>query len=412
MPRFHYKAKEGPTKIIDGTIEADTLDGAISKIIGLRLTPLDVVLENQQEVEKKAKATALLKTDFNFFKRVGLKDVVLFTRQMSDLIEASVPLLRSIQIVSNQTQNIYFKGLIQNMATFVKDGGSFSESLSKHPQIFSNLYVNMVKTGEVGGQLELVLKRLAIYLEKEHETRSKVRSSLAYPALILVVGVITIFVLLTFVIPRLTVMFEDLNQSLPTPTLILIQMSNVFAQYWWLMIIVVVLVAVYFKKWSNSENGRLWLDSSLLKIPLLGNFIRIVEVGRLARTLGTLLESGVTMTKALKSVAGLIDNVVLREEVRRMSEEVTQGSSLRNALKQCSYFPEMAVNMISVGEETGRLDHSLYKVAETFEREADETVKSIVSLVGPLVLVVVISIVGFVVISMLLPIFQMNLIVQ
>lgn len=409
MPQFTYKAKQGPAKIVHGTIEAESLDGAIGKIVRQGLTPLDVGSVNG-ESEKQPKSVKRI--PFSFSKRVSLNELVQFTRQMSDLVDASVPILRSLQIVAGQTQNPYFKNIIETIYAFVRDGGSFSDALAQYPAIFSPLFINMVKTGEVSGQLEIVLNRLADYMEKEHETRNQVQSSLAYPIFILVFGIITIFVLLTFIIPKLAVMFEDMDQALPLPTRILMNISAIFAQYWWIMAGVVLFGGFYFRQWVGTAQGRLKFDRMKLTVPFFGKFIQMVEVGRFARTLGTLLESGVVITTALKSVWATVQNTVIQEEVKKVAEEVESGSSLKNALKQCFFFPPIAVNMVAVGEETGHLERSLYKVAGTFERQSGETVKMILSLLGPVVLVLIVSLVGCVVIAMLLPIFQMNLLVQ
>lgn len=409
MPKYAYKAKEGPDKIVDGFIESENMDKAVLKITQLGLTPIDVAQATEEELENRPK---FKKTFLFSFKRISLSDIVIFTRQMSDLIDASVPLLRALQITSKQTQNQQLKSLIDQMYYFVQDGGSFSGALAQHKTTFSSLYVNMVKTGEVGGKLEVVLTRLADYLEKEQDTRNKVRSSLAYPAFIMAVGVLTIFVLLSFVIPRLSVMFDDLDQALPLPTIVLVNLSGFFAQYWWAILGLLTAAGLYLKQLLNTDKGRLWFDNFKLKVPYLGNFIKIVEVGRLSRTLATLIESGVVITTALQSVWMTIDNVVLREEIKNVSEDVASGASLQKALQKCFFFPEVASNMISVGEETGRLDRGLYKIASTFERQSDQIVKTMISLLGPVVLVIIVSIVGFVVIAMLLPIFRMNLLIQ
>lgn len=413
MTKFFYKAKNGPTKIVDGFIEAQTKNGAIKEIVAMGLTPLDVM----QAVPETLKVQPLskpvnLRLPLQASKSVSAKEVVFFTRQISDLIEASVPILRVLQIVSHQTHQPYFKDIIGQMHGFVQNGGSLSGALAQHPKVFPSFYVNMVKTGEVGGHLDKVLKRLSDHLEKEHETRSKVISSLAYPALVLVVGILTVFVLLTFVIPRLSVMFEDLDQALPLPTVILMSVSGFFARFWLVMVALVVFAKIYWDQWARSAQGRLWLDQFKLKIPLLGEFIKNVELGRFSRTLGTLLESGVTLTTALNAIAPTIDNIIMQEEIKKVSREVTEGQSLRAALTQCAFFPEMVVDMVGVGEETGRLEKSLFKIAETLERQTDETVKVMLSLLGPFVLMVIVALVGFAVIAMLLPIFRMNLMVQ
>jgi len=228
MPQFSYKAKEGPGKIVDGVIEASNNEGAINEIIRSGLVPLEVVpaeLNTGSKTEKSVKKESL-----RLIRQVSLKDLTVFTRQISDLVDASVPMLRSLQITSSQTRSPHFKQVIDEMHASVKDGSAFSDALARHKQVFSSLFINMVKAGEVSGNLEKVLRRLADYLEKEQETRSKVKSSLAYPMLILVVGIVTVFVLLTFVIPRLSVIFDDLDQALPLPTVILTGISGFFAQ--------------------------------------------------------------------------------------------------------------------------------------------------------------------------------------
>jgi len=409
MPKFNYKAKQGPSKIVDGTIEADREDSAIRKIFELGLTPLDVT-ETSSTIETPARTSTT--PTFSFRKKVPLSAIVLFTRQMCDLVEAAVPLLRVLQLVGKQTRHPILKKTILDMETFVQDGGNLSDALSQHPMIFAPLYINMVRAGELSGQLALVLHRLAALVEKDQETQIRIRSSLAYPIFILAVGIISIFVLLTFVIPRLTVIFEDFNQELPLPTLILIRTSDFLAHYGWIIVVIMGLIFVYVQRWSQTPIGKMRLATQKLHTPVLGSFIQEVEIGRFARTMGTLIESGVTIIEALKSVGSLLENEVLRREIEKVVGEVVNGASLTTALKDCPYFPEAAVNMIAVGEETGHLERGLYKLADSLERQADATAKTMVSLIGPMVLVLVVSLIGVAVVAMLLPIFKMNLIVQ
>lgn len=409
MPKFKYKAKESLHKVIEGIVEADHMNTAVNKIIQRGLTPIDVVPAGpdagripRQDILSRRRV----------FRGVGRADLVLFTRQLSDLVEASVPILRSLRIISNQTPNRRFKDIVGQLRHFVQDGGSLSSALARYPELFSSFYVNMVRSGEMSGQLDKILGRLADFTEKEQETRGKIQSSLAYPLLILAAGIGTIFVLLTFVIPRISVMFDDLDQALPLPTTVLMGVSGFFARYWWLMLGALVGGGVYFKKWLNLPRGRRQCDALKLRVPLWGRFIKIVEAGRFARTLGTLVGSGVAVTATLDSVWAVMDNTVLREEIKKMSQRVADGSSLTEAVRQCPFFPAMVTDMISVGEETGRLDRGLYKIADTFEREADRTTGTMISLLGPAVLAAVVSLVGFVVIALLLPIFRMNLLIQ
>jgi general secretion pathway protein F len=408
MPQFQYSAKEGPHKIVHNILSAESYDQAVKKIMQLGLVPLEIKIAQQAEVQTR---NPIFSSPKAFFARVRLVDLTTLTRQISDLIEASVPILRTLQLVSNQTQNARLKEILEEITVSVRDGLSFSSALSRYPEVFSPLYINMVKTGEVSGKLNLVMNRLADYLEKERETRGKVMASLAYPILIMSVGAITIFVLLTFVIPRLSVMFDDFDQKLPLITILLVNVSGVFAKFGWVMVLVVVGGSFYLNRYIHTSMGKERWDRFLLSVPFLKDFLQTVEVGRFSRTLGTLVENGVPITLALNSVMHTVDNLVFKDEIKKIAEEVTNGRSLRSSLKNSRFFPERVINMISVGEETGQMSKGLNKVAETFERESDQIVKTIISLLGPIVLVIIVSIIGCVVIALLLPILQMNTIV-
>jgi len=409
MPKFAYKAKRGPAELIDGTIDADNLDSAIDKIMKLGLAPLDVFVETPNVRQNLPKPQGF---PFNFSKRVGLNDVGIFTRQICDLVDAGVPILRALTITTNQTQNPHLKTIMEYIYVFVQDGGTFSEALAQHPRVFSRFYVNMVKTGEVGGNLDTILNRLAEFIDKDLETRAKVQASLAYPAFMLFVGALTVFVILTFVIPRLTIIFEDLTESLPLPTVILMGLSGFFAKFWWLILGLIALLSFYVQRFTDSPEGKKKVDTFKLKIPLLGNFIKDVEIGRFARTLATLLDSGVVIVSALESVWAVLDNEILKNEIKIVSQDVASGTSLTAALKKCTYFPDAAVNMIAVGEESGHLEKSLYKLAISYERQSDRTVKTITSLLEPMMIFVIGAIVGFMFVAILLPIFRVNLLIK
>ena len=409
MPKFTYKAKKTPSELASGTVEADNLDSAIEKIIKLGYVPLDV---SAQITEEKPKEKETKGFSFIFSKKIKLADLGIFTRQLFDLIDAGVPLLRALSVITSQTGNPALKDVVNNMYAFVKDGGTLSGAMAQHPSVFSRLYVNMIGAGEAGGNLDEVLNRLAEFVDKDIETRSKVRSSLVYPGLIFSVGCLTIFVLLTFVVPRLTVIFDDLTESLPLPTVILMAVSDIFARFWWALIGFVGLFVFFAKRYLSSRQGKLWFDQLQLKVPVFGNFIKEVEIGRFARTLGTLLNSGVVIVSALDSVWGVVENEVLKQEIKKASQEVASGASLTIALRQCPYFPEVAINMIAVGEESGHLEQALEKLAGSFERQSDRSVKVVTSLIEPLMIVVVGGIVFFIVMAVVLPIFKMNQVIR
>ena len=407
MPNFIYKAKKGPGQIIDGNIEAEDLNNAIHKITALGYSPIKVLQNNKKAVSPKplSKISAAQSSS-----RIPLALIAVFTRQMFDLVDANVPILRALRLVHKQTKHPVFKNIIFEMCGFVEHGGNFSDALSKHPQIFSRLYINMVKAGEQSGSLGIVLDRLSDFIEKEQDVRSKVKSALFYPVLIMLVGGITVFILMAFVIPRLTVMFDDLGQSLPLITIILVTVSSFFAKFWWLIIGIIIVGFLQFKNLKKMPKGKLWLDTFILKVPVLGHFIIDIEIARFARTLGTLLESGVVIVTALGSVCEVLENEVLRQAITKVAEEVKKGGRLTQAMGKCVFIPESTVNMMAVGEETGTFERGLYKLADSHERKSERAVKIMTSLIEPILILCIGSIVGFIVIAMLLPLFQMNLI--
>jgi len=408
MPKFSYKAKQGPGQIIDDVIEADDLNSAVNKVMALGYAPVEVVPQKDIPA-KRSKDISIFSAGAG---RVPLSHIAVFTRQMYDLVDSNVPILRALRLVLKQIKHVAFRGIVTDVCTFVENGGSFSDALAKHPRVFSRLYMSMVKAGERGGNLSIVLNRLADFVEKELDVKAKVRMAMFYPSLIMGVGVMTIFILMTFVIPRLTVMFDDLGQTLPLATVILVAVSSIFARFWWLLLGLGVLGGVQLKYLKNTPQGKLWMDTLLLKMPVLGNFIKDVEIGRFSRTLGTLLESGVVIVSALGSVCEVLENEVLRQEIQKVAEEVKKGGSLTKAMGKCAFIPEATVNMMAVGEETGAFERSLYKLADSHERKSDAAVKTLTSLIGPILILCIGTMVGFIVIAVLLPLFQMNMIMQ
>lgn len=405
MPQFVYTAKEGPHKIINGTVAADNQEGAVSKIVQLGLSPLEVApVTERLQVEQK-----ILAKGSTTRRKVKLKSLVVFTLQLSDLMDASVPVLKAFELIARQTQDRHLRERVEAIYANIQDGGSLSSALAEHADVFSALYINMVRTGEASGKLAVVLNRLAQYLQKEQETRSKVIASLAYPLFILVVGVISVFVLVTFVVPKITVMFEDLGQELPWPTQVLMAISALFSDSWWIILPAVAMGLLALMRWLQSPAGKNWADEKILQLPLIGGYVRMVETGRFARAFATLLESGVDAHSALRTVVPTIENTALRLEIDHAQDQVAQGMSLKEALGQCPSFPEMAVNMIAVGEETGNLHVGLNKVADSFERQSNEINRASISLLGPVVLFVVVGIVFFIVVAMMLPLVNLNL---
>lgn len=415
MPQFAYKAKTSPTEIVSGVLQADNQAAAIAKIVQSGQTPLQVVLlegaSNQVPKPTPMTKSSTLKSGGKAFDkpvRVPAAALFQFTRQLADLLDAGVPLIRSMELLSKQKQYPTMVHVIDLMKVYLQQGGSLSAALSQHPQVFSSLYVNMVKASESTGQLPIVLNRLAQFLERDMLMTSKIRSSLMYPLIILGVGIITVFVLLTFVLPRMTQLFDDFGAQLPLMTRMVVSLSQFFAHFWWLIAGIVGLGIWFGQRALKTEAGRVWLDKQMLTWPIIKPFVENAQMARFARTLGTLLESGVPVVAALDSVVLVVDNMVLQEDVRKMTNQVRSGMSLMMAVKSSSLFPEIAVDLIAVGQESGKLEVGLYKLATTCERKTEELSQILVTLLGPAVLVTVVGLVGFMIVAMLMPMFQMN----
>lgn len=404
MPTFIYKAKKGPTEIVEGTIEAESQASCLTKLSRLGYYPLLV----QREDEKiKASSSA-----FHFFKKIRLHDLSIFTRQLSDLLDSGLTLHKALNVIYQQTENRSLQSVIGNIRNQVRDGRSFSDALKKHPEIFSSLYVSMAKSGETGGMLENILARLAGFSEAQEGLQTKVKSALAYPAVMASVGFITIIVLITFVIPKIVTMFEDLGQTLPIPTAILVNISRFLISYWYIVIGVILLIAFAVSRVARTEDGKITIDKMKLSLPIIGDLMRKAEIANFSRTLGTLLQNGVPILESLEVVSSTMQNAVLKSEIVATFREVRDGKSLSSSLALRRNFPIFATNMLAVGEEGGDLEKSLLKVADSYEREADNVIKIMTSLLEPFLILTMGLIVGFIVVSMLLPIFQINIIAR
>jgi type II secretory pathway component PulF len=409
MAKFFYRAKKGVSDIVEDAVEAANINDAVLKITQQGYSPIDL----EPFEEKKRKVSRLIKPLFVFApSRVSKKHVVIFTRQLYDLVDAGIPLLRALRLLAKQNDHASMKKILEDVANFIQDGGSLSEGLACYPAVFSSLYVNLTRSGESSGQLSGVLGRLGDFLEKDQEVSSKATASLIYPSLILCVGVLTVFVLLSFVIPRLTEMFDELSQQLPWPTVFLMAVSNFFARFWWAILLLLGAGGFYVVRMMKNVQARIKMDRLKLKIPLVGEFILKLETVRFAQTLATLLEGGVSIVEAIKGVSAVVSNQALRQEIEKVSQEVSAGASLAESLKNVSFFSPTVINMVLVGEESGHMEKALQKIATSYERQTDQVIKTMTSLLEPVLIVFMGAIIGFIVIAMLLPIFQMNLMMQ
>ncbi|MDD5195855.1 MAG: type II secretion system F family protein [Candidatus Omnitrophica bacterium] len=402
MPKFVYTVKSNPSETIQGDIEAESEQEAVNKLMQLGYFPLR--LEAQHVLQKKDK--------LSYFRKISKRDIFLFTQQLASLIESGVNILNAFKVVIKQTSNKQLRVLLNDASAKIKDGKSLSESLSAYPKVFSSLYTSIIMSGETSGKVEDALSRLAQFLEKEEEFKNSIRSSLAYPVFVFIVGALTVIVLMGFVIPRLVTMFEDMGQALPLPTKILIETSGFLRSYWWLIAAAFLILMFTARRLRATSAGKYTFDRLKLKLPVIGEIIMKTEVGRFTRTLAILISSGIPVVSSLNIAGSIIENQILKREIKKFKDEITAGSSFSKCLATSKLFPDFVTNIISVGEEAGSLEKALLRIAGEYERDVDRSLKAFTRLLEPFIILVMGLIVGFIVLSMLLPIFQMNLIVR
>jgi len=393
MAVFVWEGKLANGSIRKGEIEADSKAAA------------GMLLKRQRILPTKIKAKAKQITLFE--QRIKTKDIVIFTRQFSTMINAGLPLVQCLEILSGQQPNPTFKKIISQIKQDVEGGSTFADALGKHPKVFDNLYVNLVAAGEIGGVLDTVLNRLAVYMEKNEALKNKVKSAMTYPTIVLCVAFGVVAVLMIFVIPTFSDLFGQFGAALPGPTQIVVDMSNFFRTSWYLMIALIIAVIVGFKFARKHPKGRYYIDSLALKLPIFGTLIRKVAVAKFTRTLGTMISSGVPIMDGLEITSKTAGNVIVENAIRSVRTAISEGKTMSDPLEQTGIFPGMVVQMIAVGEATGAMDQMLSKIADFYDEEVDVAVEALTSALEPMLMVFLGGIIGFVVVAMYLPIFRM-----
>jgi general secretion pathway protein F len=398
MPVFMYKAADRRGQTIDGVMDAPDARAVVERLQKDAYYPIKVTPHG---------ARASLFTLGG--SRVRPRDVLTLTQQLATLFEAGLPLDRALTILEELATNARVKAIVSDLLRSVRGGASFSEALTKHhPRPFSRLYINMVRAGEKGGVLEISLRRLAEFLEARAAFNEAVVSALIYPAVISLVGAGAVVFLMTFVIPRFATIFKDLNQAIPLPTQILLGVSAALSQYWWVGLVLVLAVVLAWRVWTGSPEGRMAWDRTILNAPLFGGIALHVETARFARTLGTMLKSGVPVLGALAVVGDMMSNQAVGAAVSRLSDGVKRGGTIAAGMRDQGMFPTLAVHMVRVGEETGRMEEMLLKVADTFETDVRVEMKRMLGLLEPTIIVVMGVLVAFIVVAMLMAIFSIN----
>ena len=406
MPQFHYQATTPQGKVIEGVMEAGEERVVVSRLHEQGYLPLRIVLPGQAKPRVALARFSLPALPGRG--RVKQRDLLIWSQELATLISAGLPLDRALSVLTGLTTKEELKKAVGQILRAVQQGKSLAEALAEYPKIFPPLYVNMVKAGELGGFLDVVLQRLAEYLERAQQVQDEIKAALTYPILLTAVGGLSVTILLTYVLPKFAVIFGDLGQALPTSTRVLMGISHSLRAYWWAFVLAGVGSWLGGRQYLATPQGRFAWDRWRLRLWLVGPLLRKREVGRFARTLGTLLKSGVPLLQALEVVQDVAGNQMVSRALREVRVGVREGQGIAGPLGRSGVFPTLALQMVSVGEETGRLDDMLMRVAEYYERDTYNQIKRLTALLEPLLILVMGLVVGFVVISMLSAVFSIN----
>ncbi len=396
MPVYIWKGKNSYGETRKGEVEAPDQTAALGYVKRMRITN-PVIKEKPKDLFE----------NIAFFKpRVSGKDVIVFTRQLSTMIDAGLPLVQCLEILGKQQENATFKKVLLNIQTDVESGTTFADSMRKHPKVFDNLFTNMIEAGETGGILDTILSRLATFMEKSMALKKKIKGAMTYPTICLAISILILVVILVFVIPVFSDMFKSFGSSLPLPTQIVVDMSNIVKSYFIFFILGFFALIFGIKKIYSTEKGRISIDAMSLKMPVAGILIRKVAVAKFTRTLGTMLQSGVPILEALQVVARTSGNKIIEKAVFRVSDSIAEGRPIAEPLEESGVFPNMVVQMINVGESVGALDTMLEKIADFYDEEVDQAVENLTAMLEPLMMVFLGGMIGGLVVAMYLPIFK------
>lgn len=437
MPVFEYKGLTSKGKSVGGIVNADSARSARTKLRRDGVFPTELKEQRSRSAEAKAskangkrgryaakiadpqqgddaedqprKIKMSMEVDFSrYFERITVTDVSIVTRQLSTLIGAGIPIVESLAAVSDQTDNEKFRVVLTEIKEKVNEGAALGIALKDYPKIFTDLYCNMISAGEASGTLEVVLDKLADYTESQVQLRGKLTSALAYPAIMAGVASLLVAFLMLAVIPKIAKLFEDMDATLPLITRIMIGFSNFVGHYWYILAVLGTGLFFLIRWWSRTTGGRLIIDKYSLRMPIFGKLLLLVAVSRFASTLSTLLSSGVPILTSMKIVHNVVNNVVLQEVLEQVSEAVSEGQSIAIPLRKSGQFPPLVTHMIAIGERTGELEMMLQKVAESYESQVDRTVGTLTTMLEPSMILILGGGVGFIALSVLLPMINIS----
>jgi type IV pilus assembly protein PilC len=402
MAIFLWEGKTAQGRVMKGELEAPNPETVFALLRERRIRPIP------SRIREKGKGLEREITIPGFGEKVKPKDVSLFTRQFATMIDAGLPIVQCLDILSEQSESKLLRNTIRTIKQDVEGGATLAESLRKHPKIFDDLYVNMVQAGEMGGVLNTILNRIALFIEKAHKLKKKVKGAMIYPCSIIAVAVIVVAILLIFVIPVFAELYGSMGKALPAPTQITINISNWFVATWYYALFVLVGVTAAIRFYAQTDQGRMNIDRLLLRLPVMGDLLRKVAVARFSQNMSLLLSSGVPILDGLAITAKTAGNKVVEKAIMDSRLSISQGRNVADPLRESKIFPPMVCQMVAVGENTGGLDTMLKKVADLYEEEVDDAVNNLTALMEPMIMIVLGVILGGLVISMYLPIFQLG----
>ena len=403
MPVFEYRALDAKGKNIKGIVDANSESHARIKLRSQGKFPVSIAASTSKQGSKGSAGFGA-----NLFRRIKPIEISNITRQLATLMGAGIPLVEALESLIEQTRNPSLKKVIAEIKVSVNEGNTLTSALGEHPGIFSSIFINMVRAGEASGSLDIVLERLAEFSEKQEALKAKFQAALVYPIFMAFIGTAILFILITYIVPNITQVFDDMDKALPLPTIFLISLSDFLKSYWWIIPILIVLLLSIIRFIISRDFGRRSWDLMKLKTPVIGTVVQKIILARIASTLGSLLDNGVGLMASMQIIRTLVNNVQIARVIDDAMKQIEKGQSMTVALNDSPWFPPMFVQMVSVGEKSGNLESMLKKVSSAYERDVETAIMAMTSLLEPAMIVVMGLAVGFVVLSILLPIFEMN----
>ncbi len=395
--KLRYKATTPDGKIVQGVMEANDVNEAAGFIRSKDLFPIQIKKQNDNIIQKL----------LPFLNKTSENDIILFTRQLSSMLSSGLTLLRALQIFKDQIQNEAMIDIVTGIINDIEEGKAFSFAIAKYPDVFSPIYVSLIKAGESSGLLDKVLLRLANNLEKERKLKGTVKSALMYPAIVVVLMLFVVFIMMIFVIPQLSVLYKNLNVPLPLPTQIVVGLSSIIGTFWPLIIVLVGVLIFLFRRWRKTEEGQLIIDNLILKLPVFGSLIQETILAEFTRTFGLLIGTGTLVVESLLETADTTGNIHYKNAVKDVSKQVEKGVSVGDAMSSYSLFPPMLIQLVKIGEQTGKMDETLTKASEYFEEQVNEKVKTLTTALEPFIMIVLGVGVAFLIISVITPIYSL-----